>query len=600
VRRFRLLIVPLWIGFIVLLGAFGAIFGAIKPEKSFSLPRVAVDAELRADGSMHVVEHITYDFHGPFSFGTRPIPVGPYQITDMRVTEGGEELTSVGAPYNLQWFFDAKDEQRTFDVEYTVLGAAAVGPDVAELYWKWVGDQHPRVGRVTARLTLPPGAGDVRAWGHGELTGVVSRDEDIVTWDAPNVPEGSFVEGRVAIPSSRFAVEPTGSPRLPQILTEERSWARAANAARAAAARDARQANEREDLANVVTPVVIVLGIAVYGFLFLRYGREPKTPDIGEYYRDLPDDSPAVVDTLLHWGHMRPMSFGATVIDLAQRGWLTIEEEKIERALLPDKKDYRFHKAPSPPQEQLADFEDRVMQRLFHDGDEITQKELTDWAAAHTSGAQKWWRGFQNAVDDAYDRKKYQQSQRGLVFTANLATATLVAVVGAFAMIVHAWWVGAAAIAWALLQSVLTITLRQRTKLGAERAAQWEGVEHFLRDFSELEDAPSGHLVLWERYLVYAVALGVSEELVRGLALRVPEVADSPTYARWYHPLPNGGAPLSGFATLGSFGASFGSSFAAAATPRSSGSGFSSGGGFSGGFSGGGGGGGGGGGIGAG
>ena len=50
---------------------------------------------------------------------------------------------------------------------------------------------------------------------------------------------------------------------------------------------------------------------------------------------------------------------------------------------------------------------------------------------------------------------------------------------------------------------------------------QWEGVEHFLRDFSELEDAPSGHLVLWERYLVYAVALGVSEELVRGLALRV-------------------------------------------------------------------------------
>src|SRR6185436_9802656 len=199
------------------------------------------------------------------------------------------------------------------------------------------------------------------------------------------------------------------------------------------------------------------------------------------------------------------------------------------------------------------------------------------------------WQGFRNAVDDAYDRKKYQQSQRGLVFLANLAMATVVAVAGAWAMIVHAWWVGGAAIAWALVQSALTLTLRQRTKLGAERSAQWEGVEHFLRDFSELEDAPSGHLVLWERYLVYAAALGVSEELVRGLALRVPEVADSPTYARWYHPLPNGGAPLSGFATLGSFGASFGSSFAAAATPRSSGSGFSSGGGFSGGFSGGGG-----------
>ena len=392
---------------------------------------------------------------------------------------------------------------------------------------------------------------------------------------------------------------PSGAPRLPQILTEERAWARAANEARAAAARDAKKAKEREDLANVVTPIVILLGIAVYVFLYLRYGREPKAPDLGEYYRDLPDDPPAVVDTLVHWGHVRPLAFGATVIDLAQRGWLNITEEKIERAILPDKKDYRFHKEPSPPQEQLADFEERVMKRLFHDGDEITQSELTTWAAAHTSTAQKWWQGFRNAVDDAYDRKKYQQSQRGLVFLANLATATIVAVVGAWAMIVHAWWVGGAAIAWALIQASFTLALRQRTKLGAERAAQWEGVEHFLRDFSELEDAPSGHLVLWERYLVYAVALGVSEELVRGLALRVPEVAESMHSARWYVPLPNGGAPGSGFASLGSFGSAFGSSFAAAATPRSSGSG-GSGGGFSGGFSGGGGGGGGGGGIGAG
>ena len=597
-RRFRLLIIPLWIGFILLLGSCGALVGVFQPQKSFSLPRVAVEAELRPDASMHVVEHITYDFHGPFSFGTRPIPVGGYQITDMRVTENGQELSSVGAPYNLQWFFDAEDEKRTFDIEYTVLNAATVGPDVAELYWKWVGEQHPKIDRVTARLTVPPGTGDLRAWGHGELTGVVSSEGDVVTWEAPDVPEGSFVEGRVAIPASRFTVPPAGPARLPLILTEERAWARAANAARAAAARDAEEAEEREDLANVVTPIVILLGIAVYVFLYLRYGREPKAPDYGEYHRELPDDAPAIVDTLRHWGNVQPMAFGATVIDLAQRGWLTITEEKIERAILPDKKDYRFRKVDPPPQDELADFEERVMKRLFANGDEISQKELTDWATAHTSSAQKWWQGFKDAVDDAYDRKKYQQSQRGLVFTANIAMAVLVAAVGALALAVHAWWVGGAAIAWALLQLLLTFTLRQRTKLGADRAAQWEGVEHFLRDFSELEDAPSGHLVLWERYLVYAVALGVSEELVRGLAVRVPEVAESMQYARGDHPLPNGGAPGSAFAGLGSFGSAFGSSFAAAATPRSSGSGFSGGGG--GGFSGGGGGGGGGGGIGAG
>src|SRR5262249_8734247 len=160
-----------------------------------------------------------------------------------------------------------------------------------------------------------------------------------------------------------------------------------------------------------------------------------------------------------------------------------------------------------------------------------TQSELTDWAHAHTSTAQKWWQGFRTAVDDAYDRRKYQQAHRGAVCTANLAPATLLAGVGPLAVGVHPWWVGAGAMAAprrrAGLQAVLTVTLGQRTTLGAERAAQWEGVEHFLRDFSELEDARSGHLVLWERSLVYAVALGVSDELVRGLALRVPEVAES-------------------------------------------------------------------------
>ena len=143
-RRF-LKLIPIVVVSVLVLAGSGLIRGLATPEKSFSLPRVAVEAELARDGSMHVVEHITYDFHGPFSYGTRPIPPGAYEIADARVTENGQELTSVGAPYNLQWFFSARDEQRTFDVEYTVRPGATVAPDVGEVYWKWVGDAHPTI-----------------------------------------------------------------------------------------------------------------------------------------------------------------------------------------------------------------------------------------------------------------------------------------------------------------------------------------------------------------------------------------------------------------------------------------------------------------------
>ena len=53
--------------------------------------------------------------------------------SDMHVTEKGQELLTSGAPYNLQWFFTAEDEQRTFDISYTVTGALVVAPDMCEL-----------------------------------------------------------------------------------------------------------------------------------------------------------------------------------------------------------------------------------------------------------------------------------------------------------------------------------------------------------------------------------------------------------------------------------------------------------------------------------
>ena len=92
---------------------------------------------------------------------------------------------------------------------------------------------------------------------------------------------------------------------------------------------------------------------------------------------------------------------------------------------------------------------------------------------------------------------------------------------------------GAIAAAWAAVQLALTPLLRQRTPKGQRRLHEWLGVRNYLRDFSQLADAPAGHLVLWERYLVYAVALGVSDQLAHGLEARIPP-DESTRFATWY------------------------------------------------------------------
>lgn len=587
IRTFR---IAATVAAITLLAAGIAVAAFLVPAKEFSVPRVAVDATLAADGTMQVVEHITYDFTGQFHYGTRPIPVGSYTITDMTVSEHGQPLTSTGAPYNLTWYFDARDEQRTFDIAYTVRGAVVAGSDVDELYWKWVGEDHPTIRLVTATLHVPPGPGELRAWGHGPLTGTVRPHADSVDWQAPDVPQGTFVEGRVAIPTARLPLAPPGvATRLPTILAEEQSWAQAANDERAKAAEAARREQLARDALTGAVPILVAASLLGFFLVWRRWGKEPAPlRPVGEYFRDLPDDPPAVVDALNHWGTVTSAAFSATVLDLAQRGFLTVREVSVDRVLLPDRTDYELT-ATDADRGPLKAFERTTLEQVFAGGSPVLQSEIAKHARNHQSEAQSRWKSFKANVATSLRNRRYINGGRSKPFLVNIVSALVVGLAGFGAVSVRLWALGVVAIAAAAVQLALTPLLRQRTPEGHQRWLEWRGVRNYLRDFSQLADAPVGHLVLWERYLVYAAVLGVSEELAQALAARIPP-EEQPGFASWYVGMHPGAGS---FGSIGDFSAGLASS-TAAFTPQSSGSG------GGGGFSGGGGGGGGGGGIGAG
>lgn len=563
--------------------------------KSFRIAAVQIEATLREDGSMRVVEHLTYDFDGEFHNGTRPIPRGDYEIVDMAVTERGEPLPFDGAPYDLAWNYDARDEQRTFEVAYTVLGAAKVGPDVGELYWKWVGDQHPGVGEVRVALDVPGDGLDVRAWAHGPLNGRVELQGRRVLFSVSDLPSGSFVEGRVAVPTAAFTgAEPRGDARLPGILAEETQLAEEANQQRARELEAERRRRQVVDFLARWYWVVPLLGWVAFFELWRRFGREHRVAvEVGEYLREPPDDPPAIVPTLLSWGTVRPMALSATIVDLAQRGYLKIEEVRIDRRFLGDKVDWKLVWQEPPTDAPIRPFERAVLERLFADGREITQSEFERWCKQHRTSADRWWKSVQSKVRAEYRKRRYQEGGKGFVYAANIVVAVVVIVTGIVTAATGAP-IGAAGIVSGLLQGGATITLRRRTVAGAQRVAEWKAFQRHLEDFSDLEEAPVGHLILWERYLVYAVALGVTAKVARALAARIP-AAEAATFAPWFHGHQGPGA-LDSIGSLSGFADGFGPTIVSAAAPPSS---SSSGSGGGGGFSGGGGGGGGGGGIGA-
>ena len=74
----------------------------------------------------------------------------------------------------------------------------------------------------------------------------------------------------------------------------------------------------------------------------------------------------------------------------------------------------------------------------------------------------------------------------------------------------------------------------RRTKIGALEAARWSAFRRYLEDFSRLEEAPPIAIGLWEEYLVYAIALGVAEDVLEAARLRAPEVLEDESSLYWY------------------------------------------------------------------
>jgi uncharacterized membrane protein len=642
VRKLLGAIFPLLLigGFAVIGQVWGDTAEGTGGDKSFTLEAIDVRANLTEEGVLQVRERVTYDFDGTFNVGTRDFDEGPWQISRIRAFEGDEPLdTLVQSDTLFEWELGGASGEHTYELRYQVRNAVIAWPDVVELNWQWVGDNVPvGVDRHEVTLRVPGGGEGVRAWAHGPLNGTIDVDGAIVHTEIDDLASYTFLETRVIAPRGRFgpdlppgivgqtepgdydtlcadlrntleaqepplgdaivenALDESGlceipddvetEPQQERIIAEETALAEEANDERAAYAAEQERKQDLKRNLNLATPFVLVGGILLAFLIWRAWGKEPELPAEVEYWRELPDDPPAVAQAILEWGYVDTDAFSTTVVDLAQRGYLTIEDRENDHLFL------ATDKAP----DGLLDFERKVLKRLFGSGNESSQKQLTTWAKAHRTDAANWLESFKTQVTKVYEAKGYQETGRALPWLLYLLVVLGVGGFGVVAFVNDAWFAGGAAVGTAIVILVNIVLLRRRTDAGAQRHAEWEGLKRFLKDFSQLQDAPSGHMALYERYLVAAVALGVSDELIEALRVKIPEVADDPNFASWY--VGSRVAGVGAFSGLGDFSSGLSSATASSFRPPPSSS-SSSGGGFSGGFSGGGGGGGGGGGFGA-
>ena len=577
---------------------------AAAADKTFRLEELVTDATVLPDASMQVTEQWTYRFEGgPFNFGIRSFEQNTDQITDFTASDEQGPLSviapdeSVSGDWEWQLREPTSDRTVTFTVGYRVIDALRVGADVADLNWKFLGSEHPGVGDVQITVRMPgsiepyvEGLPDddatvLRGWAHGPTTGTVTVGPSTVEASVTDVPAAQFVEIRAAVPATAFTV--TGDATLlPDILAQERGLIDKPPAKPPDKPPDKPVGTgpDRTWLARVLTPVIAALGALGAGLLWRRHGREPRSTEVlGDYWREPLDDPPAIAISTLGRGRADPgPMIAGTLTDLAQRGFLSITAQQLQRRG-PDVTVHHYQWRGKPT-DTLHPFEWQLLQMVFRGKNTADSAELAAWAQSNRTQAKGMIDAMTADVRRLYNARGYNADTNGRAI-GMLATLVVAMVTGSAVLAVLsksdiAWFGAAAAMA---TFAVGATVLRNRTQAGAEAYAKAAGLKRYIKDFSQLADAPVGHLILWERFLVYSVAFGVSAELMRGLAVRLPQVMNDPTFTTWYS-----GAGMHRFDGFDRIGVQT-AAVVEAAIPNSSGAG----GGFSGGGSSGGGGGGG-------
>ena len=303
--------------------------------KSWRISNFQDTITVNPDGSALVNETITLVFVGEWHGIHRTIPIeypGPdgtnYQlfidiksITDENGAKLKYDSSTSGAARDLKIYIpDAVDATRTVDIAYRVRNGTRFFDQYDEFYWNVTGNDWPvPIDHATASVHLPDSAsGSLRAQA---FTGVYGSTER----DATAKVEGSNAEFATNNPlpmRGGMTIDvyiPKGILKEPGGLTKL-FWFIGSN------------------------PVVFLplVTLAVMFILWWYTGRDPDPGmSVAPMYEPPTGISPAEAGTLLD-DRIHPRDITSTIVDLAVRGFIKIEETD-DKGLLFHHKDYIFH-----------------------------------------------------------------------------------------------------------------------------------------------------------------------------------------------------------------------------------------------------------------
>ncbi len=491
-----------------------------------------------ADGTTDVTENIQAHFvGGPWHGLYRTIPVEYVTPQGLnyslfldvkRITDGsGQALkyeTSRERHYRKLKIYvpDADNSRQTISIEYVVSDALRFFEDHDELYWNVTGDEWDiPIQAASARIILPEGTTNIRAnvftgayrsrAQNADVdiagNGVEVRTREPLRWHEGLTVAVAFDKGFVHEPSSASQVA----------LFFRSNW-----------------------------PLGVPLAaFAAMFYLWWTKGRDPRLRPITAQYEPPDQLTPGEAGTLVdNSADMRDIT--ASIVDLAVRGYIVIEEHQRDRMLgLMHDKDYNFIvKKDRAEWSKLKAHEQALLEGLFVTGtvgESVSMSSLENHFYKNLPGIKS--NIFSSLVTHGYYKRRPDS-----VRTSYIATGLVVGFLLVFGGTKIASNLGMAPLTF-MIAGIVTGAIvcgfgwfmPAHTEQGARALEGVLGFEDFLvhvesERFNRMIKTPE----MFEKFLPFAMALGVEKnwsKAFQGIMTQPPEWYRGSSYGPGFYPM---------------------------------------------------------------
>lgn len=429
--------------------------------------------------------------------------------------------------------YNPSSMDKAFYIEYDLQNMGVVHNDVAEIGWNIFNDDSPEaIEDFELLIHLPNNKDELRAWAHGPLNGNIEIiDKQTVKVTISNLSSNTAMDVRLVFDKSVIngSTKVTNTEALSKILVYESEKAEEANQIRKTA--------RFQYYGTIALVIIWFIGLVVLVIrTYYKHDKEYKSGFDGKYYREFPADyGPETLGYLMN-KTVSTNELSASILNLVYKKVISVEKVPYGK-----NGDYEFTYHPDMVEKvNLTTMESELIAWLFEgtprENPKLLLSEFKRKAKNSYSDFLDSYNSWTKAVTkDAIEKNFYEDK------TSKKTFSILYTLIGVILIMIISYQIGAGEIGSfcfliGLIALIYFFNYKKRTKNGNEDYTKWKAFKNFLVDFGNFNEKELPELILWEKYLVYAVTLGCASKLAKTMEVKAAEYyPNMDTYYPGYH-----------------------------------------------------------------